>query len=57
MHFFFPSVVQICADAKLRPSILTDKTMEPAIKYITKKFPNIDFRGTVVRILQCECLF
>uniref|UniRef100_A0A3Q2X9E3 NCK associated protein 1 like n=1 Tax=Hippocampus comes TaxID=109280 RepID=A0A3Q2X9E3_HIPCM len=39
-------IKKICADAKLRPSILTDKTMEPAIKYITKKFPNIDFRGT-----------
>ncbi|CAN9511818.1 unnamed protein product [Ophioblennius macclurei] len=34
-----------CADPKLRPAILTDKTKEPAIKYINKKFPNIDFRG------------
>ncbi|KAM9799180.1 nck-associated protein 1-like [Syngnathus typhle] len=40
-------IKKICADVKLRPSILTDKTMEPAIKYISKKFPNIDFRGTV----------
>ncbi|XP_051932866.1 nck-associated protein 1-like isoform X2 [Hippocampus zosterae] len=40
-------IKKICADVKLRPAILTDKTMEPAIKYITKKFPNIDFRGTV----------
>ncbi|XP_077428322.1 nck-associated protein 1-like isoform X1 [Vanacampus margaritifer] len=40
-------IKKICADVKLRPHILTDKTMEPAIKYINKKFPNIDFRGTV----------
>uniref|UniRef100_A0A672IVZ5 NCK associated protein 1 like n=1 Tax=Salarias fasciatus TaxID=181472 RepID=A0A672IVZ5_SALFA len=37
-----------CADPKLRPAILTDKTKEPAIKYINKKFPNIDFRGNIV---------
>ncbi|KAM9409201.1 LOW QUALITY PROTEIN: nck-associated protein 1-like [Pholidichthys leucotaenia] len=36
-----------CADPKQRPSILTDKAMEPAIKYINKKFPNIDFRGNI----------
>uniref|UniRef100_A0A1A8TXD5 NCK-associated protein 1-like n=1 Tax=Nothobranchius furzeri TaxID=105023 RepID=A0A1A8TXD5_NOTFU len=38
-------IKKICADSKLRPSFLTDKAMEPAIKYINKKFPNIDFRG------------
>ncbi|XP_061689337.1 nck-associated protein 1-like [Syngnathoides biaculeatus] len=40
-------IKKICADVKLRPPILTDKIMEPAIKYITKKFPNIDFRGNI----------
>ncbi|XP_061641243.1 nck-associated protein 1-like isoform X2 [Phyllopteryx taeniolatus] len=40
-------IKKICADVKLRPPILTDKMMEPAIKYITKKFPNIDFRGNI----------
>ncbi|XP_057703129.1 nck-associated protein 1-like isoform X2 [Corythoichthys intestinalis] len=40
-------IKKTCADVKLRPPILSNKTMEPAIKYITKKFPNIDFRGTV----------
>uniref|UniRef100_A0A672IXJ7 NCK associated protein 1 like n=1 Tax=Salarias fasciatus TaxID=181472 RepID=A0A672IXJ7_SALFA len=39
-----------CADPKLRPAILTDKTKEPAIKYINKKFPNIDFRGNIVSV-------
>lgn len=40
-------IKKTCADAKLRPSFLTDKTMESAIKYINKKFPNIDFRGNI----------
>uniref|UniRef100_A0A672YG45 NCK associated protein 1 like n=1 Tax=Sphaeramia orbicularis TaxID=375764 RepID=A0A672YG45_9TELE len=40
-------IKKTCADPKLRPSILTDKVMEPAIKYINKKFPNIDFRGNI----------
>ncbi|MGH0180569.1 UNVERIFIED_CONTAM: hypothetical protein FKN15_004574 [Acipenser sinensis] len=34
-----------CSDPKLRPSCLTEKSMESAVKYINKKFPNIDFRG------------
>uniref|UniRef100_A0A3P8VLS4 NCK associated protein 1 like n=1 Tax=Cynoglossus semilaevis TaxID=244447 RepID=A0A3P8VLS4_CYNSE len=37
-----------CADPKQRLSLLTDKAMESAIKYINKKFPNIDFRGNIV---------
>uniref|UniRef100_A0A673WN97 NCK associated protein 1 like n=1 Tax=Salmo trutta TaxID=8032 RepID=A0A673WN97_SALTR len=36
---------QTCMDPKLRPQYLTDKTMEASVKYINKKFPNIDFRG------------
>uniref|UniRef100_A0A8C2X1X5 NCK associated protein 1 like n=1 Tax=Cyclopterus lumpus TaxID=8103 RepID=A0A8C2X1X5_CYCLU len=35
---------------KMRPSILTEKALEPAIKYINKKFPNIDFRGNIVSL-------
>ncbi|XP_040890168.1 nck-associated protein 1-like [Toxotes jaculatrix] len=35
------------ADPKQRLSLLTDKSMESAIKYINKKFPNIDFRGNI----------
>lgn len=38
-------IKKICTDPKRRPSYLTDKTMESAIKYINRKFPNIDFRG------------
>ncbi|XP_061785032.1 nck-associated protein 1-like [Nerophis lumbriciformis] len=40
-------IKKLCADVKLRPAILTEKSMEPAIKYINKKFPNIDFRGNI----------
>uniref|UniRef100_A0A3Q1CLI1 NCK associated protein 1 like n=1 Tax=Amphiprion ocellaris TaxID=80972 RepID=A0A3Q1CLI1_AMPOC len=45
---------QLCADPKLRPSILTDKAMEPAIKYINKKFPNIDFRGNIQHLTSIQ---
>uniref|UniRef100_UPI003AAFF040 nck-associated protein 1-like isoform X1 n=1 Tax=Centroberyx gerrardi TaxID=166262 RepID=UPI003AAFF040 len=38
-------IKKTCSDPKLRPSLLTDKAMESAVKYINKKFPNIDFRG------------
>ncbi|KAI4902816.1 hypothetical protein NFI96_006254 [Prochilodus magdalenae] len=38
-------IKKTCADAKRRPSFLTDKLMESAVKYINRKFPNIDFRG------------
>uniref|UniRef100_A0A4W6EE67 NCK associated protein 1 like n=1 Tax=Lates calcarifer TaxID=8187 RepID=A0A4W6EE67_LATCA len=40
-------IKKTCADPKQRPSILTDKGMESAVKYINKKFPNIDFRGNI----------
>ncbi|XP_041837245.1 nck-associated protein 1-like [Melanotaenia boesemani] len=40
-------IKKTCADPKLRPSLLTDKAVESAIKYINKKFPNIDFRGNI----------
>ncbi|KAG9340612.1 hypothetical protein JZ751_021168 [Albula glossodonta] len=38
-------IKKICTDPKVRPSFLTEKAMEPAYKYLNKKFPNIDFRG------------
>uniref|UniRef100_A0A8C4F049 NCK associated protein 1 like n=2 Tax=Dicentrarchus labrax TaxID=13489 RepID=A0A8C4F049_DICLA len=39
---------------KLRPSFLTDKAMESAIKYINKKFPNIDFRGNIQHLTSIQ---
>uniref|UniRef100_A0A8C8A5B5 NCK associated protein 1 like n=1 Tax=Oryzias sinensis TaxID=183150 RepID=A0A8C8A5B5_9TELE len=46
-------IKKLCSHSKLRPTFLTDKAMEPAIKYINKKFPNIDFRGSNVIIEIC----
>ncbi|XP_062271347.1 nck-associated protein 1-like [Scomber scombrus] len=40
-------IKKACGDTKQRPSILTEKGMESSIKYINKKFPNIDFRGNI----------
>uniref|UniRef100_A0AAY4CFT6 Nck-associated protein 1-like n=1 Tax=Denticeps clupeoides TaxID=299321 RepID=A0AAY4CFT6_9TELE len=39
-------IKKACSDSKLRPSFLMDKAMESAMKYINKKFPSIDFRGS-----------
>ncbi|CAG0916090.1 unnamed protein product [Notodromas monacha] len=39
------NIKKACADPKSRPSFLALKTLEPAIKYIGKKFPNIDVKG------------
>uniref|UniRef100_A0AAY5F1Z8 NCK associated protein 1 like n=1 Tax=Electrophorus electricus TaxID=8005 RepID=A0AAY5F1Z8_ELEEL len=35
-----------CTDPKRRPSFLADKSMEGVVKYINRKFPNIDLRGS-----------
>ncbi|KAM4587109.1 nck-associated protein 1-like [Odontesthes bonariensis] len=47
-------IKKLCADPKLRPSFLTNKAMEPAIKYINKKFPNIDFRGNIQNLTSIQ---
>ncbi|KAG7478250.1 hypothetical protein MATL_G00077920 [Megalops atlanticus] len=39
-------IKKTCTDPKLKPSFLTEKAMESAVKYINKKFPTIDFRGS-----------
>lgn len=36
--------MKACADPKSRPGFLTDKTLEPAIKYIVRKFPQMDIK-------------
>uniref|UniRef100_A0A673H318 Nck-associated protein 1-like n=1 Tax=Sinocyclocheilus rhinocerous TaxID=307959 RepID=A0A673H318_9TELE len=38
-------IKKVCTDPKRRPSYFTDKSMESAIKYINRKFPNFDIRG------------
>uniref|UniRef100_A0A670IHB7 NCK associated protein 1 like n=1 Tax=Podarcis muralis TaxID=64176 RepID=A0A670IHB7_PODMU len=36
---------QTCMDSRTKPSFFTEKTMESSIKYINKKFPNLDTRS------------
>uniref|UniRef100_A0A8C1F3F9 NCK associated protein 1 like n=1 Tax=Cyprinus carpio carpio TaxID=630221 RepID=A0A8C1F3F9_CYPCA len=36
---------QVFTDSKRRPSYFTEKSNESAVKYINRKFPNIDIRG------------
>ncbi|XP_005740134.1 nck-associated protein 1-like [Pundamilia nyererei] len=47
-------IKKTCGDPKLRPSFLTDKAMESAIKYINKKFPNIDYRGNIQNLTSIQ---
>ncbi|TMS19351.1 Nck-associated protein 1-like [Larimichthys crocea] len=47
-------IKKTCADPKTRPSLLTEKSMEPAVKYINKKFPNIDFRGGIQNLTNIQ---
>ncbi|XP_060925622.1 nck-associated protein 1-like [Limanda limanda] len=47
-------IKKICTDPKLRPSILSEKALESAIKYINKKFPNIDFRGNIQNLTSIQ---
>ncbi|KAG6921263.1 NCK associated protein 1 like, partial [Chelydra serpentina] len=35
-----------CSDLRSKPPFFTEKTMEPSIKYINKKFPNVDARSS-----------
>uniref|UniRef100_A0A8C0GTB3 NCK associated protein 1 like n=1 Tax=Chelonoidis abingdonii TaxID=106734 RepID=A0A8C0GTB3_CHEAB len=35
-----------CSDPRSKPAFFTEKTMEPSIKYINKKFPNVDARSS-----------
>ncbi|XP_065596615.1 nck-associated protein 1-like isoform X2 [Cyrtonyx montezumae] len=39
-------IKKTCSDPKTRPSFLCDKAMEPSIKFINKKFPNLDVRSS-----------
>lgn len=40
--------MKACGDPKSKPTFLSDRSLEGALKYITKKFPAIDVRGGVV---------
>ncbi|XP_018424176.1 PREDICTED: nck-associated protein 1-like [Nanorana parkeri] len=40
------NIKKTCSDAKTKPHFFTDKSMESSLKYISKKFPNIDVRSS-----------
>lgn len=42
--------MQTCSDPKSKPPFLLEKSMESSLKYINKKFPNIDVRNSTVRM-------
>ncbi|XP_063219756.1 membrane-associated protein Hem [Bacillus rossius redtenbacheri] len=39
------NIKKACGDAKSKPGFLSDKTLESSIKYIVRRFPNIDIKG------------
>ncbi|KAG8518303.1 Nck-associated protein 1-like, partial [Galemys pyrenaicus] len=40
------NIKKTCSDPKSKPSFLVEKSMESSLKYINKKFPNIDVRNS-----------
>ncbi|XP_074917148.1 nck-associated protein 1-like isoform X3 [Chelonoidis abingdonii] len=40
------NIKKTCSDPRSKPAFFTEKTMEPSIKYINKKFPNVDARSS-----------
>lgn len=40
------NIKKACGDAKSKPSFLSDKSLESAIKHVVRRFPNIDTRGS-----------
>lgn len=39
------NIKKACGDTKSKPGFLSDKSLESSIKFIIKKFPNIDVKG------------
>ncbi|XP_060108145.1 nck-associated protein 1-like [Heteronotia binoei] len=40
------NIKKTCTDPRSKPPFFTEKTMEPCIKYVNKKFPNMDMRSS-----------
>nr|XP_020634570.1 nck-associated protein 1-like isoform X1 [Pogona vitticeps] len=40
------NIKKTCMDSRTKPAFLSEKTMESSIKYINKKFPNLDTRSS-----------
>jgi NCK-associated protein 1 len=39
------NIKKACGDTKSKPGFLSDKSLESSIKFIVKKFPNVDVKG------------
>lgn len=39
------NIKKACGDAKSKPAFLSDKTLESSIKFIIRRFPNVDVKG------------
>uniref|UniRef100_A0A8C6QV60 NCK associated protein 1 like n=1 Tax=Nannospalax galili TaxID=1026970 RepID=A0A8C6QV60_NANGA len=46
------NIKKTCSDPKSKPPFLLEKSMEPCLKYINKKFPNIDVRNSTQHLGQ-----
>ncbi|XP_077549488.1 nck associated protein 1 Hem [Haemaphysalis longicornis] len=44
------NIKKACGDAKSKPSFLSDKNLESAIKHVVRRFPNIDIRGNSAQL-------
>ncbi|KAJ6644723.1 hypothetical protein lerEdw1_013617 [Lerista edwardsae] len=40
------NIKKTCSDPRVKPAFFTEKAMESSIKYINKKFPNLDIRSS-----------
>ncbi len=38
------NIKKSCGDVKSKPGFLSEKSLEPSIKFIVKRFPNIDYK-------------
>ncbi|XP_011374050.1 nck-associated protein 1-like isoform X3 [Pteropus vampyrus] len=44
------NIKKTCSDSKAKPPFLLEKSMESSLKYINKKFPNIDVRNSTQQL-------
>lgn len=40
------NVKKVCSDPRTRPPLLSDRNMEPSLRFISKKFPHLDVRSS-----------
>lgn len=50
------NIKKACGDAKSKPGFLSDKTLESSIKYIVRRFPNIDVKGLTIAPIQNDII-